>query len=54
MSLTIIEKTIKIDFIFAPGNHDCDFSVEQTIRDIVIKAVLDNSSKIKTQKTQKT
>lgn len=38
--------SIKIDFIFAPGNHDCDFSVEQTIRDIVIKAVLDNSSKI--------
>lgn len=29
--------TVETNIVFIPGNHDCDFSSDQTIRDIVIK-----------------
>ncbi|WP_067178177.1 metallophosphoesterase [Sulfurospirillum sp. UCH001] len=38
--------SIKINFVFAPGNHDCNFSIGQTVRDIVIKSILEHPSQI--------
>ena len=33
----------KIEIILTPGNHDCDFSVNKGVRDIIVKGVdLDN------------
>jgi len=42
-----IEKKVeglKIKFIFSPGNHDCDFSGENTIRNILIDNINKNPS----------
>ncbi|HTF95060.1 MAG TPA: metallophosphoesterase [Cellvibrio sp.] len=37
----LIEKIAdNIKFIFCPGNHDCNFSINTTIRDIVLEKVL--------------
>ena len=39
---TMIEEKIedlKVVFIFSPGNHDCDFSGDSTVRDILIEKI---------------
>lgn len=37
---------VKIEFIFTPGNHDCDFSENQEIRDMLIGQMVKDSTKI--------
>jgi hypothetical protein len=33
------EKNLPVEFVIAPGNHDCDFSGEQTVRNLVLKEI---------------
>lgn len=37
---------IKIEYIFAPGNHDCSFENSQSTRDMVIKTILASPKEI--------
>ena len=45
-SLTKYQPECPIDFIIIPGNHDCDFSNESTVRDIVISEIIKDPNKI--------
>ena len=38
----IAENNIPVSFIMVPGNHDCDFSKPTTIRDVIIKDIIQN------------
>ena len=53
--LDIVERNLKsynneliIEFIFTPGNHDCDFA-DDDIRDILIETVIKEPSKCSNQ-----
>ena len=37
---------IKIEFIFTPGNHDCDFSQNEEVRNMIIDNIVQDPSKI--------
>lgn len=39
------EAGIPVDFVLVPGNHDCDFSGENAIREIVIDSVIKDPKK---------
>lgn len=39
---------IGITILFSPGNHDCDFKKPNSVRDVLIKNVLENSKNIVT------
>jgi hypothetical protein len=36
------EKVVPVHFIFAPGNHDCDFSLSKTPRQVTLNSVREN------------
>lgn len=40
------EKDIPVHFIISPGNHDCDFKKDNTVRQLVLKSVRGNPSDI--------
>lgn len=40
------EKDIPIEFILVPGNHDCDFSNDQLVRNIVLKDIGNHAGKM--------
>ncbi|MBU0631470.1 metallophosphoesterase, partial [bacterium] len=42
-------KDIRIELIFTPGNHDCDFSDNQEVRNILIDKILKDPSSITEQ-----
>jgi predicted phosphodiesterase len=37
------EKSIPVSFIIVPGNHDCDFSQDSSVRKILVKNVVDTN-----------
>lgn len=39
--------SIKIDFVVIPGNHDCDFSLDNAIRGILIDSVRNHETELK-------
>lgn len=47
--IKLYKNDIKIEYIFAAGNHDCDFSGEQDVRDILIDSIVKNRSKVTEQ-----
>jgi len=40
---------LKPTFVFVPGNHDCDFSEDQTIRDLIIDGIAREPTKIENE-----
>jgi len=39
-------RDIKIEFIFTPGNHDCDFSKNKDVRNLIIDNIIIDPKKI--------
>jgi hypothetical protein len=38
-------KTSEVRFVFVPGNHDCDFTLSNSVRDMVISGIRTGSNK---------
>lgn len=40
------EKELPVEFVIAPGNHDCDFSLDQAVRNAVLKEIPQHAHKM--------
>ncbi len=36
------DENLMIEYIFTPGNHDCDFNIQKSSRDIILKTMVQN------------